>query len=86
MPLKGSQPSFSAKMIISISPSQNPGMAEKNMASVVNRLSSQEYCFTAEMMPSTTPRPQPTIVDVTARQKVQEKRDRIASNTGFPLR
>ena len=73
-------------MIISIRPSQKPGMAEKNMASVVSTLSSHEYCFTADTMPSTTPRPTPRMVEVMASVSVQGKRDMMDWNTGWPLR
>ena len=56
------------------------------MASVVSTLSSHEYCFTAETMPSTTPRPTPRMVEVMASVSVQGKRDMMDWNTGWPLR
>ena len=36
-------------------PSQKPGMTDSISAVTVRALSSTEYCFTAEMMPRTTP-------------------------------
>ena len=82
LPMAGNHESCSANSRISSVPSQNAGMEERISAPVSVTLSSSEYCFTAERMPTGMPMATTNTIAPSARRTVVKSRATISLSTG----
>ena len=84
-PPEGNNPNLTEKVSISISPNQNTGIETPSNANIILKLSKNEYCLVAEIIPTGIPIQTEIIIPITANISVFGNLENISPKTSLPV-
>lgn len=84
-PPEGNKPNLTEKVSISISPNQNTGIETPSNANIILKLSKNEYCLVAEIIPTGIPIQTEIIIPITANISVFGNLENISPKTSLPV-